>query len=375
MATLIVSPFTPHCGSGSGLRTVGVARALARSGDVEVAYVPFDGFEPAEELVAEPRVTLRALHPSRGGRRAALYARARLRRTPRGFARGISPELVNAARAAGRGDRVVADGPTAASAFLAGGVDRPFVYNAHNVESSFRFTFNAAEQFYGSQARLEQFERAILMRGEESWLPTTRDVESAAQLAPGATLRYVPNVVDVKSIREVVPTGSSRIVFVADRGYEPNQNAAEFLTSEVMPILWRSVPEATLLLAGRGPDTGARDSRVETLGFVDELADVYEAADVAVIPLLEGGGSPLKLIEAMAYGLPVVATSVAVRGLESAEAGRHFLLGDDPATLADALAQVLRGEHDGLGQRARALAEEHYSIEALAEILGAGSLS
>ena len=58
------------------------------------------------------------------------------------------------------------------------------------------------------------------------------------------------------------------------------------------------------------------DPRVEALGFVDDLASVYASARCAVVPLLQGGGTPLKLIEALAYGLPVIATPRAVAGLE-----------------------------------------------------------
>jgi glycosyltransferase involved in cell wall biosynthesis len=371
MSTLIISPFTPHNGTGRGLRTVGVARALARAGEVEIAYVRFDGLEPSTALAAEPRVKLRALDASRGGRRAVLYSRARRRGTPRAYARGISPELVEAARSAGGYERVIADGPTAAAALLVGAAEQPFVYNAHNLESGFRFALETSQQDYGTQEALERFERNIITRGEEAWFPTSRDVESAARLAPEAILRYVPNVIDVNAIREVVPTGSCRIVFVADRSYQPNRDACGYLISEVMPILWRSIPEATLALVGRGPaGADVDDPRIETLGFVERLSDVYESADAAVVPLLEGGGSPLKLIEAMAYGLPVVATAAAVRGLDGAEAGQHFLLGDDPDGFAEAVAQVLRGEHGHLGRQARALVEDRYSIEALAEILG-----
>ena len=70
MPTLIVSPFTPRPGSGRGLRTVGVARALACLDDVEIAYVEFDGTRVAEPLADDARVTLRALHAARGVRRA-----------------------------------------------------------------------------------------------------------------------------------------------------------------------------------------------------------------------------------------------------------------------------------------------------------------
>ena len=84
-----------------------------------------------------------------------------------------------------------------------------------------------------------------------------------------------------------------------------------------------------------------------------------------MVPLLTGGGSPLKFVEALAYGLPVVATPHAAAGLEAARAGEHYLEADGPEAFADALADILEHGAPDLASRGRALAESNYSIEAL----------
>jgi glycosyltransferase involved in cell wall biosynthesis len=105
---------------------------------------------------------------------------------------------------------------------------------------------------------------------------------------------------------------------------------------------------------------------VRVRGFVDDLEAVYAEMACAVVPLLTGGGSPLKFVEAIAHGLPVAATARAARGLE-VTAGEHFLLGDGPAEFADAVIRALDPTTGArIGAAARALAEREYSIESLA---------
>jgi glycosyltransferase involved in cell wall biosynthesis len=101
---------------------------------------------------------------------------------------------------------------------------------------------------------------------------------------------------------------------------------------------------------------------------VQDLADAYAGVSVAVVPLLQGGGTPLKFVEALAYALPVLATPRAAAGL-AARDGEHCLLAEGADAFAEALARVLRDGAPGLGERGRALAAERYSIEALTELL------
>jgi glycosyltransferase involved in cell wall biosynthesis len=110
------------------------------------------------------------------------------------------------------------------------------------------------------------------------------------------------------------------------------------------------------------------DQRVRALGFVEDLGAVYAEASCAVVPLLQGGGTPLKLVEALAHGLPVVATARAAAGLEVRD-GEHCLIADGPEAFAAALLSLLRGGGAELGRRGRELALERYSIESLGRLL------
>lgn len=367
---LFVTPHTPALGSGRALRSYGVVRALAAHRPVRLLYVPFGAATPDDAFAGIAGVRLQAVAASRGVRRLLAYVRARRRGVPRDFARGISPELSRAASAlAGeRGcRRVIADGPIAAGALASLARRLPVIYNAHNLESAFRHELTSGSGLRG----LRSFERGVLAGFAESWMVSEADMRAAQELCPSARLRLVPNVVDVAAI-EPAALGASgegpRALFAADFSYEPNRTALRFLLEEVMPRVWGRLPQAQLMLVGGGLADAPTDERVQALGFVEDLGGAYRRATCAVVPLLQGGGTPLKLVEALAYGLPAVVTPRAAAALALHD-GEHCLVADGAEAFATAMTRALRGEAGSLGRAGRELVERRYSVEALAEVL------
>lgn len=363
MPDLIVTSVTPNLRTGRGVRTYGVTAALAEHGHVEVAYAVFDWPTPAPEYEALSNVTFRPFDVSRGTARALEYARTRLRGVPGGFARGVSPELARAGEGQPAEVRVIADGPTVAAALLPLARRRPVVYLAHNLESSFRSDRAGV---------LKRFERGLLRTFSESWMATRADQRGAIELAgEPARTRYVPNVVDVAAIEPVRQVGGERAVFVGDFTYPFNREGLAFLAEQILPRIWERRPKLRLAVVGRGAEDLVLDERIEIRGFLADLRSAYAGADLAVVPLLRGGGSPLKFVEALAFGLPVVATDHAVHLLEDGEPGRHFLSANGPQEFADAMERLLN--EPALGARiaaaGRELVERSYSTEALARLL------
>ncbi len=371
MRDLLVTTHTPVLGSGRALRTYGVARALATHGGLDLLYARFEGDAPDTAFRGIPGIELYEVAPSRGARRLAAYGAARLRGVPPALARGVSPELVAEAARLARGPargRVIADGPVAAAALSRLARERPVLYNAHNFESGFRHELDGASGM-GSARALRAFERGLLGAASEAWMASEADLAAARELCPTARLRYVPNVVDVAAIAPVhSPPGEQRAIFVANFAYEPNRNGLRFLLGEVLPRVWAQLPEAKLALVGAGLEEQLPDPRVEALGFVENLRAAYARAGCAVVPLLQGGGTPLKLIEALAHGLPVIATPRAVAGLAVRD-GEHCLVADGAEPFAEALIRVLREGAPELARHGRELAAERYSIEALSELV------
>lgn len=367
MRTVIATSFTPTLDSGRARRTHAIVRALAARGPVDLVYGAFGADAPDPAFARIEGLTLHRVERPGALERLPTYARARLRGVPDDFARGIWPGVARRTAELGRGPgtRVVAEGPVAAAALLPLASRREAVYDAHNLESAFRHRLEATKT---SRAGLERFERLLLNTFSESWMVSPADMEGAAALAPGARLRLVPNAVDVAAIEPVPPrTDERKVLFVADLSYEPNRGALRFLLEEAMPALWERAPDAELVVAGKGSgEIEAGDPRVRPSGFVPDLRDLYLEAGAVAVPLLEGGGSPLKFVEALAYRVPVAATPRAAAGLE-VRAGEHYAEGGtDGPSFAAALLEALDPERGSqLAAAGRELAEREYSIEAL----------
>ncbi len=367
---LFLSSFAPVLGSGRALRTYTCVRALAMLGPLDLAYVTHAGEEPSPEYEGIENVDFHKIRSSRGLRRGRVYLGKRLRGYPADCCRGTSPELIETgaalARARGRGQVIVGD-MSAASALMPLANVHPIIYNAHNIESEYLRGLPGQRRL--REIAMRRYETRLLRIADESWMVSRGDIRSAHALAPTARLRYVPNVVDVAAItpRARRPDGSgTRLLMVGDFQYRPNVSGLEFLIGEVLPRVWRELPGVSLTLVGRGLERWRPpDPRVEAAGFVDALDPYYGSADCVVVPLIEGAGTPLKFVEALAYGMPVVATPLAAKGLE-VDPGVDYLEGSDAGSFAGAVAAVLRDGGGELGARARALAEREYSIEALA---------
>ncbi len=117
------------------------------------------------------------------------------------------------------------------------------------------------------------------------------------------------------------PVPPERHLFLGSFQHRPNRSAAEFLLTRVWPEVHRARPEALLLLAGRGSRQFLADRKapapdgVRALGFVDDLAELFGSCRLFVAPLTEGGGIKIKILEAMARGLPVVTSPVGAEGI------------------------------------------------------------
>jgi glycosyltransferase involved in cell wall biosynthesis len=116
--------------------------------------------------------------------------------------------------------------------------------------------------------------------------------------------------------------------------------------------------------------SGGSGADVELTGFVAELGPVYASADVVVVPLRSGGGTRIKLLEAFAYGVPVVASAAAAVGLEVSDA-RHLLLADDPDRTVAAVEAILTEESTArhLVEEARLLVQDRYQTDVVVPLI------
>ena len=139
------------------------------------------------------------------------------------------------------------------------------------------------------------------------------------------------------------PATAPVVAFVATLGWAPNVEAALWLGREIWPEVARRVPEARLLLVGRDPAPEVRalaGPRVEVTGTVPDVAPYLTQAQVLVAPLLAGGGTRLKIMEALGAGRPVVATSIGCDGLEDL-VGRGVVVADTAGAMVEEITALL----------------------------------
>jgi glycosyltransferase involved in cell wall biosynthesis len=164
---------------------------------------------------------------------------------------------------------------------------------------------------------------------------------------PDTRFAMVPNgygPIDVAVRRRFSSLGPLRLLLVGNFKYFPNADAALFLRREVLPALRRLTDQEICIdLVGAGSATAltcrARYPEVRVHGFVMDLAPLYAAADVAVIPVRAGGGTRIKILEAFAHGVPVVTTSLGAEGIDAAD-GEHLLFADNAETFARACLSI-----------------------------------
>lgn len=173
----------------------------------------------------------------------------------------------------------------------------------------------------------------------------------------------VPNAVTLPPTQPL--TTEPTLMLIGGYYYQANLNAANFLIEQVWPHVYQQRPDARLIIAGKEPhhiaSYASPPAGVEFTGFVNDLDALYRRSRVVCCPVLSGGGTRVKMIEAAAYGKPIVSTRIGAEGLEMAD-GKEFLLRDRPADFAQACLQLLNDDQlaQSLGRAARQAAIQTY---------------
>jgi glycosyltransferase involved in cell wall biosynthesis len=266
------------------------------------------------------------------------------------------------------------------SAYYAAPDQVPSILSLHNVDSSVARSA-ARQRRRGSVHWLREHNRAAALQVvERRVLPLADRVlcvseeDAAAVRRAGGRALLAPNGVDDEFFIPPQADSGERALFFGHFGYEANRRGVERFLAEGWPRVRHLRPRARLAIAGGGMEEALRDrlaaaDGVEVLGLVADLPGVLAAARAVVVPIWEGGGTRLKVLEALAAGRPVVATTLGASGV-GFEDGKHGLLGANPEELAGALAVLLADPARAarMGAAGRELAERYRWPEALAGV-------
>ncbi|NVN98369.1 MAG: glycosyltransferase [Geobacteraceae bacterium] len=254
--------------------------------------------------------------------------------------------------------------------------DLPVVLGTQNIESKIlrqleqRCTNSLKRLLYRLEIRkMQQFEESA-WRSCRLCLAVSNDerLEMIASGAPADRVITVPNGVDLQRFVLTPRPGGKRLLFLCGLDYHPNMDAARWLLNDIWPLIRRSVPDASLMLAGRKTDQLPLpvDAGVSGLGDPSDVPACFATADALLVPLRIGAGTRLKILEAMAAGLPVISTSCGCEGT-LARTGEHLLQAETPAAFAAACKVLLSDPaiSTNISAAARKLVEENYSWRAI----------
>jgi glycosyltransferase involved in cell wall biosynthesis len=380
-SALVLAPETPYPLAGGGaLRTASLLHYLALRYDVDLVVFRQPGAaDPGQQLPAGlVRWVWVVDLPAHGRSLAARALRNALR-----VARGVPP-LVD--RFAGFGREI--EQALAGRRYDIGLVEHfwcaPYgeqvaricgrtVLDLHNIESV--LDQRCAEVEGGARAWAHRVFSRAARKLERTWLPrfsevltaSESDAERARAIAPGARVTVYPNALPLSPLP--ARGNEDAIVFSGNMEYHPNISAVRFFRREVWPLLRERWPGLVWRLIGKNPEAVRRytsgDARIQEQGQVDDAIGELARAKVAVVPVLAGSGTRLKILEAWAAGVPVVSTTLGAEGL-GARDGESLLLADGGPAFAEAVSRLLASTElkERVGAAGRLLLEREFIWEA-----------
>jgi len=223
--------------------------------------------------------------------------------------------------------------------------------------------------------KLRREEVTAWARFDGCTLTSRRDEEFVNREAPRVRTSVIPNGVDLDTFLPDpdISVQPMTVLFFGAINYFPNTDGVSYFLERVLPILRVRHPSLKVRIVGPGaPESiqAQRSHSVEVTGFVEDLRREIARAAVVIAPLRIGGGTRLKIIEAMSVAKPVVSTTIGAEGLDVTH-GKNVLLADTPETFANEVTRILENPAlgDRLGRAARQLAEERYGWKAAASKL------
>jgi len=375
---LFLSPESPYPAIGGGpLRSASLLEYLARHFSVHAIFFRQDGdpdparFIPADRI--EKLVVLQLPRHSKSAvARAARNSIRMFRNRPPLFDRfsGFQDPIAKLMAGQQYDSAVVEHFWAAPYVEQLRPYSKRVILDLHNIESAWYRSL--ADQEHGARAlALRRFATSSVAL-ERQWLPkfdhllvtSAEDAATVREIAPGTGVTVYPNA--LPDIPLPVRMEREEIVFSGNLEYTPNILAVRFFYDRIWPGLRSRWPVLRWKIVGKHPEAiqavVREDPRIELTGFVEDAVAALATAKVAVVPVLAGSGTRVKILEAWAAGTAVVSTTLGAVGL-GCRSGEHLLLADDPASFAGAVSGLLASaaERQEIGSAGRNFYEERFT--------------
>lgn len=257
----------------------------------------------------------------------------------------------------------------------------PKVLFTHNVEATiWRRHYEVATNpiwkaiSWWEWRKMEAAERRYLRLADRVLTVSETDRDAFASFLDLRKLAVIPTGVDVDYFQPMpVDEIANSLVFTGSMDWLPNEDAIVYFVDAILPLIKQQCPEVSLEVVGRSPSRklqalAEREKSVRLTGWVEDIRPFVARGAACIVPLRIGGGTRLKIFEAMAMGKAVISTSVGAEGLP-VRSGENILLADAPSDFAGSVISLLRDpkQRQRLGAAARALVQESYSWPRVAE--------
>ena len=232
-------------------------------------------------------------------------------------------------------------------------LNTPTVLFQHNVESALWQRLASTESNPAKRAayrieagKMSRYEPRALNKFQHVIAVSDHDRSLMLQMAPKCAITVVPTGVDTQKYPVAAPAKADppRIVFTGSMDWEPNVDAVAYFCQDIFPRVLAQFPNAVFQIVGRNPHPQVKrlaSASVEVTGTVPSVADYLREATMVIVPLRIGGGTRLKIFEAMAMGKAVISTSIGAEGLDI-QNGRDLILADDPSAFANSITLLLQ---------------------------------
>lgn len=226
--------------------------------------------------------------------------------------------------------------------------------------------------YWAEYAKLERLERRAFAAFDRVLVCSAKDQERLLARGCVGQVQVFENGADLDGFADTVRDNGRTLVFFGAMDYQPNEDAAMYFARHIFPLVKREVQDARFVIAGKAPSERIRalhDGRgIEVQGYVRDKRELFGATTVLVVPIRVGGGTRIKILEAMAAQRPVVSTSVGCEGID-VSTGENILVGDSPQAFAACCVELLRNEdrRRALGSAGQELVTRRYQWSAIRE--------